>query len=286
MDIEASLVHGANLAAKRNSPRYKNPKHQALLDELELGYATWKQRNLELKGTTEAVVLKRVEWLNEYKDFADAAKFATAFDSRSRLHSSILEEFLVYLFKDSVPLLEKHPVLGGGKAYSALHFEPSTYGQLLDNVVPVVEVKDQDFLIGAHITASFQTETKTPPIMVQFNLPFIAIEAKTYVDKTMLGEMSTTAEALKSAVPGSKFYVVAEYLKLTEGYQFGGSKIDQVYILRRQKNVDREFRLQDTFKRNPIQDDLVVDLFHEVVNFLAMTPEGVVDSRIDRGKLL
>ena len=225
-------------------------------------------------------------WLNEYKDFADTGRFATAFDSRSRLHSSILEEVLLYLFKDSVPLIEKDPVLGGGKAYSALHFEPSTYSQLLDDVVPIVESKDQDFLIGAHVTASFRTETETTPVTVQFNLPFIAIEAKTYVDKTMLGEISTAAEALKRAVPASQYFVVAEYLKLTEGYQFGGSKIDQVYILRRQKNVDREFRLQDTFQRNPIQADLVVDLFHEVVDYLAMTPEGVVDSRIDRGKLL
>ena len=157
---------------------------------------------------------------------------------------------------------------------------------MLDDVVPIVESKDQDFLIGAHVTASFRTETETTPVTVQFNLPFIAIEAKTYVDKTMLGEISTASEALKRAVPASKYFVVAEYLKLTEGYQFGGSKIDQVYILRRQKNVDREFRLQDTFQRNPIQADLVVDLFHEVVDYLAMTPEGVVDSRIDRGKLL
>lgn len=286
MNIEAGLVHGANLAAKRKSPHYKNIKQQALIDDLESTYAKWKQRNLELKGSTDTVVDQRVTWLNEYKDFADAAKFATAFDSRSRLHSSILEEFLVYLFKDSVPLIEKHPVLGGGKAYSALHFEPSSYGQLLENVVPIVESKDQDFLIGAHVTASFSTVASTKPVTVQFNLPFIAIEAKTYVDKTMLGEMSTSAEALKRAVPGSKYFVVAEYLKLTQGYQFGGSKIDQVYILRRQKNVDREFRLQDTFERNPIQADLVIDLFHQVVDFLGMTPEGVVDSRINKGKLL
>lgn len=285
MNIEASLGHGKNLKAKRKSLHYKDTEHQALLDKLEKEYSIWKQRNLKLKGSTDDVVVQRVAWLNKYKDFADAARFATAFDSRSRLHSSILEEFLVYLFKDSVPSIEKHPALGGGKAYSNLHFEPSSFGQLLDNVVPIVESKDQDFLIGAHVTASFQTET-TKPIAVQFNLPFIAIEAKTYVDKTMLGEISTSAEALKRAVPSSRYFVVAEYLKLSGDYQFGGSKVDQVYILRRQKNVDREFRLQDTFQRNPIHQDLVVELFHEVVDFLAMTPEGVVESRINRGKLL
>ena len=182
-------------------------------------------------------------------------------------------------------MIKKRPTLGGGKAYINLHFEPSSYGQLLDNVVPKVEYKDQDFLIGAHVTASFQTET-AKPVAVQFNLPFVAIEAKTYVDKTMLGEISTSAEALKRAVPSSRYFVVAEYLKLSKDYQFGGSKVDQVYILRRQKNVDREFRLQDTFQRNPIQEDLVLDLFHEVVDFLALTPEDVVESRINRGKLL
>jgi len=256
LNIESSLVHGKNLAAKRKSPHYKDKEHQALLDELEKEYSVWKQRNLKLDGNADSVVVQRVAWLNEYKDFADAARFATAFDSRSRLHSSILEEFLVYLFKDSVPLIEKHPAIGGGKAYSNLHFEPSSFGQLLDNVVPIVESKDQDFLIGAYVTASFQTET-AKPVSVRFNLPFVAIEAKTYVDKTMLGEISTSAEALKRAVPNSRYFVVAEYLKLSNDYQFGGSKVDQVYILRRQKNVDREFRLQDTFQRNPIHEDIL-----------------------------
>ena len=286
MDIEAELAHGANLAAKRISRSYKDAEHQALLDDLEPAYATWKARNLELIGSTDPIIEKRVQWLNEYKDFADAAKFAIAFDARSRLHSSILEEFLVYLFKDSVPFIEKYPVLGGGKAFNSLHFEPTTYGQLLDDVVPIAESKDQDFLIGAHVTATFSTKADASPVTVQFNLPFIAIEAKTYVDKTMLGEISTTAETLKRAVPSSKFFVVAEYLKLTQGYQFGGSKVDQVYILRRQRNVDREFRLQDGFHRNPIQADLVVDLFHKVADYLAMTPDSVISSRIDRGTLL
>ena len=38
--------------------------------------------------------------LNEYKDFLDQQHYAEKFDSRSNLHSSVLEEFMYYLFKD------------------------------------------------------------------------------------------------------------------------------------------------------------------------------------------
>ena len=138
-------MHGANLAAKRKSRHYASIEQQALLDDLEEAYAIWKQRNLELKGTTDAVIEQRVAWLNEYKDFADTGRFATAFDSRSRLHSSILEEFLLYLFKDSVPLIEKDPVLGGGKAYSALHFEPSTSASCSTTLYPSLNQKIKTF---------------------------------------------------------------------------------------------------------------------------------------------
>ena len=81
-------------------------------------------------------------------------------------------------------------------------------------------------------------------------------------------------------MPGSRVFVVAEYLKLTEDYQFASSKIDQVYILRKQQNYDREIRLQEGFQRNPIHEDLVIDLYRQVVDYLGMAEE--VQLNLDR----
>ena len=49
---------------------------------------------------TKEIIEARVNSFNAYKDFIDQQKYAEFFDSRSNLHSSVLEEFMYYLFKD------------------------------------------------------------------------------------------------------------------------------------------------------------------------------------------
>ena len=164
--MRAALAHGKNMRSKRKSKKgkYYGARYQTLLDELEPKYEEWKRRNLQIRGKSEFDVSKRVSWLNEYKDFADQKRFAEAFDSRSRLHSSILEEFLVYLFKDAMPSYEKSPAIGGGKAFSGINFQARTFMRFLEDVAPAIETKDQDFFIGAEVLASFKTvQVESPP---------------------------------------------------------------------------------------------------------------------------
>ncbi len=59
---------------------------------------------MELIGPTseatdkdEEIITRRVELFEAYKDFLDQQHYAEKFDSRSNLHSSVLEEFLYYL---------------------------------------------------------------------------------------------------------------------------------------------------------------------------------------------
>ncbi len=47
-------------------------------------------------------------------------------------------------------------------------------------------------------------------------MPAIAIECKTYLDKTMLQDVSTAATQLKQKNPNAVYIVVAEWLKLTD----------------------------------------------------------------------
>lgn len=68
----------------------------------------WKDDNLKITGTTEEDIKKKVKLLNEYKIFIDQPKFKKeagnkyGFTSQSQLHSSVIEEFMYYLFKDIV----------------------------------------------------------------------------------------------------------------------------------------------------------------------------------------
>ncbi|WP_148292503.1 Bpu10I family restriction endonuclease, partial [Planktothrix rubescens] len=80
----------------------------------------------------------------------------------------------------------------------------------------------------------------------------VVIECKTYLDKTMLEGSSRAAEDLKARNPNSLYMVLMEWIKLTSDVNLRKYKVDQIYVLRQQKNTDREFRYEETYIKNPI----------------------------------
>ena len=95
-------------------------------------------------------------------------------------------------------------------------------------------------------------------------VPAVAIECKRYLERNMLDECSGTAEKVKKATPYCLYFIVAEYLKMDD-CRPELSKIDEIYILRRQRNSDR---LAKNFIPNPIYGDLVWDVYSRVLAHL------------------
>jgi hypothetical protein len=54
---------------------------------------------------------------------------------------------------------------------------------------------------------------------------------------------------------------------LTDSVNLKKYKIDQIYVLRKQKNTDREFRYDPDYQKNPIYTDVVEHCFNSVVIF-------------------
>ena len=104
------LVHGANLSQKEiHKKKYTDDQSRQYLTEIRDSYNQWHQTNVDLIGPSSKpteddreIVTKRVHLLEDYKDFIDQQLYAEHFDSRSNLHSTVIEEFLYYLFKDLV----------------------------------------------------------------------------------------------------------------------------------------------------------------------------------------
>lgn len=161
------LVHAANITQKETHKRkYKDVVSKTYMTEIRGKYDEWHQANTQLIGPTsqpsdldQEIIGKRVKLLEEYKNFIDQQKYAEHFDSRSNLHSSVMEEFIYYLFRD---------------------------------------------LIGVRIQAQLQTMFLSSPDSSEdkqeseierhdFDVPAIAIECKTYLDKTMLEGASRAA---------------------------------------------------------------------------------------------
>ena len=149
----------------------------------------------------------------------------------------------------------------------------------------LVETKDHDFAIGTKFQATFANQKNEKLGSYEFQIPAVAIECKTYLDKTMLEGASISAEELKRINPSARYFIVAEWLKLTEAINLRKYRIDQIYVLRKQKNTDREFRYDKDYKKNPIHADLVWSLYREVVDYLSAA-RWDIDAAVARGKLM
>lgn len=287
-------VHGNNLAEKINhKTKYGDANSKKYLNEIKEKYDTWKMKNLELKGpyltnseNDLKIINKRVSLLNEYKDFIDQQHYAEKFDSRSNLHSSVLEEFLYYLFKDLVNDVSQHALIGKCHAFKDIFFRPPNFSTMLNKIDANIEKKDHDFAIGVSVVSSLKCNGNESLEIDEWDIPAVAIECKTYLDKTMLQDASTAADQLKQKNPNAMYMVCAEWLKLTDSVNLKKYKIDQIYVLRKQKNTDREFRYADDYVKNPIYSDVVKHLYDSVRTYLTVNWEGGVSENLDRGFLL
>lgn len=288
------FVHGNNLNQKENhKEKYCDATSKQYLSEIRLKYELWKTANEGLQGPSKkkedgdsAVITERVRLFNEYKDFIDQKHYAEHFDSRSNLHSSVLEEFFYYLFKDLVNSISSAALLGKSHTFKDIFFTADSYADMLNTPTVMIERKDHDFAIGVHVEAKFRAKGQKEIEMEVWDLPAVAIECKTYLDKTMLQDASTAAEIIKHRNPNALYIVVAEWLKLTEAVNLKKFKIDQIYVLRKQKNTDREYRYRNGYIKNPVHDDVVFHLFSEVREFLTSSWKGGISHTLERGYLI
>ncbi len=286
------FVHGDNLNQKENhTTKYIDPECKKLLTEIREKYNEWKQLNLNLIGpkslidsSDEEIIIQRVKLFSDYKDFIDQKKYAEKFDSRSNLHSSVLEEFAYFLFKDLVKDLSEHALIGKAHTVKDFFFMAGSFKDMIESPNIRTEKKDHDFVIGVNINASFSCRGGKSENEV-FQVPAVAIECKTYLDKTMLEGASAAAHQLKNKNPNALYIVVSEWLKLTEDVNLNKFLVDQIYVLRKQKNTDREFRFLDGYNKKVISTDVVIHLFNTVRDHLTINWESSISQRLERGWL-
>ena len=287
-------VHGDNLIQKETSDaKYADAESRRFLAEIRREYERWKQANQALLGPTKVltprdseIISQRTKLFIGYKDFIDQQRYAEKFDSRSNLHSTVLEEFIFFLFRDLVKSFAGDALIGKAHTFKDIFFLPPNYDSMILHPHARIEKKDHDFAIGVSITAKLKCSGQENEEEHQFQISAVAIECKTYLDKTMLEGSSTAAEQLKTRNPNAIYLVVSEWLKLTENVNLRKFKVDQIYVLRKQKNTDREFRYLPGYQPNPIHEDVVAHLFNTVRTHLVSNWEGGVPHGLERGFLL
>lgn len=263
-DADHQLVHASNICAKLNQKvnGELSQKQSVAIDDIATKYLSYIDAQLKITGFSSKNIRQRVDLLNNYYNFLFGKGYDNIFSSQGKLRPTILEEFMYLVFRDVVEDLKTYAndtdnvlKLGSVKAYSNLYFKSDDIKSFINDIKTGVNVKDQDFAIYREMGLTINNgDSET------VNLPIIAIEVKTYIDKTMLEGAIATAEKIKSGNPYSKFFVVSENYEVDLKVDPAYSRIDQIFVLRKSKR-----KVQP---RIDIQADVVELLVTEVHDYL------------------
>jgi hypothetical protein len=273
----SNFIHGDNIEHKLKNE--KNEINKKLLDEIVSQYINWKKANLEISGTTKQDIEKKVKLLNQYKNFIDQSKYKKekgnphGFTSQSQLHSSVLEEFMYYLFKDIKTISNKKLIWGRTVAYTSLYFAPPNIETFEETANIVINVKNQDFSISKEIILKSRVSNSDKWQENIIYVPIISIECKTYLDKTMYEGSASTSDKIKKGNPYCIFLIVTETYEVSKEMDPKYSSIDQIYVLRKEN------------AKNPIYSSVVIDLFNYVERYLSQDWYNVKE-RIKTGKMI
>ena len=275
------LVHANNIIGKRKDKKYAKKIH--VLNLFAKKYLTYLNENLALTGASKKIIAKRVALLNDYYDFfseydsSHDKKIDDVFSAQSKFRSTVLEEFLAILLHDSVneclkDVQDAKVEIGSVKAYANLYFYSKNFASFAKEPSIAINVKDQDFAIYRNVKIRMDDGK---PILT--SVPVVAIECKTYVDKTMFEGAAATAEKLKAGNPYTMFGIVAETYEIDKAFIPAYSRVDQVYVLRK---GSRKGQI------NPIACDVVEKLVEDIIRHLRKPWVDVENKLTEDGLLI
>lgn len=232
------LRHANNLFCKWQDRKITKKQSDALCEILP-EYYKYLKGNLKLVGYSESIIKERVKLVNDYYNFFYENEYDNVFTSQGKFRPTILEEFMYLLFKDYITHIKEEyndedNVINSGaaKAYTNLYFTSPNFKKFIESPNIEINLKDQDFAIYRDFDLKINEKKH------HIRIPIVAIENKTYIDKTMLEGIIATAEKVKNGNPYSKFIVVSENYDVDLAVDPAYSRIDQIYVLRKCKRKE------------------------------------------------
>jgi hypothetical protein len=272
----SNYIHAANYLQKFKQYDTLKKRQQEALDDLLIKYSKFYKGNLEIIGYGKNEIKKRTKLLNDYFNYYKD-NYDNFFTAQGKFRSTIIEEFMYVLFKDLISDIKikikdetDSLKMGGTKAYTNLYFSAKNLKNFIVNPQIGVNQKNQDFAIYRPITLNIKDAGT-----IQANLPVVAIENKTYIDKTMLEGSVATADKIKAGNPYSLFIIVTETYDVDLSVDPAYSRIDQIYVLR--KGKDRNV---------PIFYDVLNDLVENVNNHLVRNWSDIENKMKKYGKII
>lgn len=249
--------------------KLKDKEQIAVFNEIQTAYSNYRQIFSQPHDFSDSDIEAIVSALNNYRKVAVPVFDKLPNSGQQALGYTIMEEFFCLFFTcymNHLGISKKNLFLGKGNSYVSLSFTPKSFAEVFDNVAPYLHTKDQDFVMGVSMSIYVSSgESRLKP--QQTILPIVAIECKTYLERNMLDSCANTASRLKRAMPYCIYIVAAEYMKMEEASP-ELTDIDEVYILCRAKNSEREARKKAGLSPFDIDYTLIVDLLRRVESHL------------------
>jgi hypothetical protein len=286
------IPHGSKLTELLNNDKVPASDIPAIEKAIE-AYDKWIDDMEHLTTTNSQKVSDLVVLLNSYKKHIELeliwdsdSDFLYRQKGQLKLDNSILEEFLPYLVDpDIIPELATHSFETGSRASFASAYFSNSIIQSPRGAGLSIRKKDQDFTISraAYLRSSHSpTFPDSDTTDHEIFLSFIAAECKTNLDKTMFQEASATAHDLKLALPGSKYFLICEWLDMTP-ISTAPTDIDEVLILRGKRiasnqrssfssaksRVSKRSWYEDFLNLNPVRTDTLARLTTHIQSSLS-----------------
>lgn len=254
----------------------------AQFDDIIDAYRIFNSINSKLQGYSAITIQQRVKALNNYYNFLHSNNLDNIFSAQSKFRPTILEEFMYILFRDYVAELKEtynddNDCLNCGsvKAYSNLFFTSTDVQQFVTAPQIKINQKDQDYAIYRSIGI-----VTSDNVEATVNLPIVAIENKTYIDKTMLDSVMAAAEKVKQGNPYTYFCIVTETYDVDFNVDPCYSELDQIYVLRKSKRVKNSLTLPQ------IDYKVVIKLFNDIKTHIEKPWSNVQEKMLNEGVII
>ncbi|GHT42752.1 hypothetical protein FACS189443_6070 [Planctomycetales bacterium] len=240
-DIGGKYIHASNIQKKLDKG-----KHLSFLFECADRYKIFHE-----KFNIDDIDATVISW-NEYLNFVQKNN---KFSPQSKFESTILEESVYRMFS----IFENEVVkIGNIKAYSNLYFSPIDFVDFKERSVVKINTKDQDFAIYKRASIKISDSAED----IETYIPVVAMECKTYLDKTMLEGSIATAEKIKNGNPYCRFCIVTGFYEVDKKVDIKHSRIDQIYVL------NKDAKRKDNAKSSSISPDVIKLIFDETKEHL------------------
>lgn len=235
-------AHENNLKNKINSNYHKKGEEiKTFYEEVYLKYRE-QLESLDYLSEDISVFKEATRLMEEYLMKLEQLSSSVNITSQSKCRPSFIEEISTYLFKD-LPLIKNHTFgIYNKKIYAGMKINNHMHIDIIS--------KDVDFCIGKKVNIKIDDIQTISTI-----IPIICVEAKTYLDATMFGEVQYSSRQIKNASPNAKTYVLMEYNEVAK---------QKIIAARYDNNLNEIFALRNGSSTTPLIPESLLDYYKEI----------------------